>query len=300
MRVSNTTLRNNVMRNLQLSLRELAKVQRQMASGQKINKPSDSPVAVTKLLNLSSALAESNQLQANVRDALGWLEVTDSTLNSVGEVFHRAKDLALAGANGTLPQDARDYNAREVDQILRHVIALANTSFDGNRHIFGGTHYGGVPFTVTEGADGFVESVDSQAGAGLGVIRYEIIRNIDMQVNTEGHKLFVEGGLFSSLMAIRDGLLGKVDLQDAIGQLEQGMNRLLDERATVGARYNRLEMTDRRYQEETVTLTQLKSHLGDIDMAEAIMNYSTRAHVYQAALAAGARVMQPTLLDYLR
>lgn len=300
MRVSNATLRNNVMRNLQLSLRELARVQRQMASGRVINKPSDNPVAATKLLNLSSALAESTQFQANVRDGLGWLSVTDSTLDNIGEVFHRAKDLALAGANGTLPQDARDYNAREVDQILRHVVALANTSFDGTRSVFGGAHHGGVPFSITEGPDGFVGSVDSQVGAGSGAVRYEIIRNIDMQVNTEGHKLFVEGGLFSSLQAVRDGLLGKSDLQAAMGQLEQSMNKLLDERAVVGARHNRLEMTDRRYQEETVTLTQLKSQLGDIDMAEAIMNYNVREHVYQAALAAGARVMQPTLLDYLR
>jgi flagellar hook-associated protein 3 FlgL len=301
MRISNATLRNNVMRNLQLSLRELERTQRQMASGKAISQPSDSPVGIAKLLGVNSVLAESAQFQNNVRDGLGWLSLTDTTLDTIGEAFHRARELALAGANGTMPQEARAYNATEVDQLLRHVVALANTSLDGTRSIFGGAHHGGVPFTVSVRPDGLVDTINpASADAGRGVVNYEIIRGIDMQVNTEGHDLFFDGGLFDSLLAVRDGLLGTGDLQTALADLDAAFNTLLDERAVVGARHNRLQMTEQRYEAQHVTLTELKSQIEDIDMAEAIMNFNTREHVYQAALAAGARVMQPTLLDYLR
>ncbi|MBT9134008.1 MAG: Flagellar hook-associated protein 3 [Firmicutes bacterium] len=301
MRISNATLQNNVMRNLQLSLRELERTQRQMASGRAISQPSDNPVGTAKLLGVNSVLAESAQLQANVRDGLGWLSLTDTMLGAVGEAFHRARELALAGANGTMPDAARAYNAREVDQLLRHVVALANTSLDGTRYLFGGTHHGAVPFTMAEGANGLVASVTPAAvGAGQGTVNYEIIRSIGMQINTEGHALFVTGGLFASLLAVRDGLLGTGNQQTAIGELETAFNRLLDERAVVGARHKRLQMTEQRYEEQHVTLTALKSQIEDVDMAEAIMKFNTREHVYQAALAASARVLQLTLLDYLR
>jgi len=301
MRISNATLRHNVTRNLQLSLRELERSQRQMASGRAISRPSDSPVGIAKLLGVNSVLAESAQLQSNVRDGLAWLSLTDTTLNTVGEAMHRARELALGGANGTMPDDAREHSAREVDQLLRHVIALANTSLDGTRPIFGGTHQGGVVYTVAERPDGLVDSVAPVTpGAGQGVVNYEIIRGIDMTVNTEGHALFVTGGLFDALFAVRDGLLGTGDLQTALGQVDVAFNRLLDERAVAGARYNRLAMTARGYEEQTVTLTELKSQIEDVDMAEAIMKFNTRQHVYQAALAAAAKVLQPTLLDYLR
>jgi len=120
MRISNATLRHNVMRNLQLSLRELEGAQRQMSSGRAISRPSDSPVGIAKLLGVNAVLSENTQLQANVRDGLAWLSLTDTTLDTVGEALHRARELALAGANGTMPQDARNYSASEVDQLLRH------------------------------------------------------------------------------------------------------------------------------------------------------------------------------------
>lgn len=301
MRVSNATLRHNVMRNLQLSLRELERSQRQMSSGRVISQPSDNPVVAAKLLNISSALAESEQFQSNVRDGISWLSVTDTNLGQVGEALHRAKELALAGANATMPDDAKVYIAREVDQLLRHVVALANVSFDGNRSLFGGTHHGTAPFTVTEGADGFLAGVGaSSAGAGEGAVSYEIIRQIDIQVNTEGARLFVDGGVFDALLAVRDALRGTGDIQLAIAGMDDALNTVLNERAVVGARHNRLVVTEQRYQEETVTFAELSSKLGDIDMAEAIMNFNVREHVYQAALAAAARVLQPTLLDFLR
>jgi len=300
MRVSNTTLRHNVMRNLNLSLRELAKAQRQMASGQIVSRPSDNPILTTRLVNLDSALAESAQLKTNVQDGIAWLNMTDTTLGDATDALQRARELALAGANDTLPPAIREYNAREVDQILRHVLSLANTSFDGNRFLFGGTHFGSQPFVSSEVGGNIV--VDPASPGGHGAINYEILRGMTLQVNVEGQSLFVGGGVFGALAMTRDALAvaPTEDIHDAIDALDSAIDNVLESRATVGARQNRLQLAERRYQEEQVTLAELKSKLGDVNMAEAIMEFNVREHVYQAALGAAARVMQPTLLDFLR
>jgi len=302
MRISNATLRNNVMRNLHSSLREMSEAQRQMASGRTVNVPSDNPVVAARLLNLNTALTESAQFQTNVRDGIAWLNMTDVTLGSVGEALHRAKELTLAGANSTLPPEVREFNAREVDQLLRHVVSLANTSFDGSRSLFGGTHHGTLPFTTSENADGTLGSPAAVPGAGVGAINYEILRHIDMQVNIPGADLFQDGNVFGALTTARDALRATptANIQDALADLDAALSNVLDARATVGARQNRLEMAEMRYDEERTTLTGLRSKLGDVDMAEAIMNFNVRESVYQAALGAAARVMQPTLLDFLR
>jgi len=300
MRVSNTTLRHNVMRNLNLSLRELAKAQRQMASGQIVNQPSDNPIVAARLINIDSALSESTQLKTNVRDGLAWLNMTDVTLGDVADSLHRARELALAGANATLTPEIRDYNAREVDQLLRHVLSLANASFDGDRYLFGGTHFGSQPFLSSDVSGNIV--IDPLSSGGDGPVNYEILRGMALQVNIEGRALFMNGGIFEALAMTRDALAETPteNINDALGALEDALDNALDARATVGARQNRLQMAERRYEEEQTTLTELRSKLGDVDMAEAIMNFNVREHVYQAALGAAARVMQPTLLDFLR
>jgi len=268
-----------------------------MASGRTVNVPSDNPVVAARLLNLNATLHESAQFQTNVRDGTAWLNMTDVTLGAVGEALHRAKELTLAGANSTLPPEVREFNAREVDQLLRHVVSLANTSFDGSRSLFGGTHHGTLPFATYELPGG--PPVPPQ---GRGAISYEIMRGIEMQVNIPGAELFHDGNVFGALAMARNALRASptADIQDSLAALDQALSTVLDARSTVGARQNRLEMAELRYDDERITLTALRSKLGDVDMAEAIMNFNVRESVYQAALGAAARVMQPTLLDFLR
>jgi len=305
MRISNATLRNNVMRNLHSSLREMNEAQRQMASGRTVQVPSDNPIVAGRLLNINATMAESAQFQTNVQDGIAWLNMTDVTLDAVGEALHRARELALAGANSTLPPEVRAYNATEVDQLLRHVVSLANTSYDGNRFLFGGTYDGGMPFAFRDGTDGtlVIDPLEYPQQVS-GAISYEVLRGIAMQVNIPGAELFQDGhnSVFGALTMARDALRATptADIQGALTALQDALSAVLDARATVGARQNRLDMMDTRYNDERTTLSELRSKLGDVDMAEAIMNFNVRESVYQAALGAAARVMQPTLLDFLR
>ena len=85
-----------------------------------------------------------------------------------------------------------------------------------------------------------------------------------------------------------------------MGELEDMEDRLLTARSDVGARMNRLEATKLRYTDDIITYKALKSQVEDVDVAETIMYLKTQEAVYHASLAAGARLIQPSLVDYLR
>jgi flagellar hook-associated protein 3 FlgL len=88
--------------------------------------------------------------------------------------------------------------------------------------------------------------------------------------------------------------------QGLFDQLKTRMDKFLDVRAEVGARSNRIDLMENRMSDLDVSLTSLDSKVEDADMAETITKYKMDENVYQASLSVGAKVIQPTLLDYLR
>ena len=85
-----------------------------------------------------------------------------------------------------------------------------------------------------------------------------------------------------------------------LGKLDTDISNLLRVRADVGARQNRLELTSNRLDNDNTNFTKLMSDNEDVDMAETIMNLTNEENVYKASLAGGAKVIQPSLVDFLR
>lgn len=63
---------------------------------------------------------------------------------------------------------------------------------------------------------------------------------------------------------------------------------------------NRLDLVENRLSEQEVIAKRVMSDNEDADMEKVIMNLKTQESVHRAALAAGSRIIQPTLLDFLR
>lgn len=109
--------------------------------------------------------------------------------------------------------------------------------------------------------------------------------------------------LFDVLISLRDNLskgdgqsIGSKDL----GNLDQAMNSVLTNVAAMGARSNRLELAMKQAEKDSVDITALYSAETDIDITEAVTQLKALEVTHRAALAATAKVAQPTLLDYLR
>ncbi|HHW39811.1 MAG TPA: flagellar hook-associated protein FlgL [Syntrophomonadaceae bacterium] len=302
MRVTNIMLANNLLRNMWFNMERLAECQDRLSSGKEIRRPSDDPVRVAASLALRSSLGEIEQYARNVDDARTWMEVTDDALASAIEVLQTARERAVAGANGTLPQASRDAIAQEVKQLRDQLMQIANTNL-GGRYIFGGTKTDKEPYVYenTSGTD--INGIKYQGNSGD--IEYEIAPKISVCVNFDGQEVFgdnnnkdvfaVLGDLYSYL---KKGETANISA--SIGDIDKLVDNLIARRGELGARENRMEMSADRLSQDQVQQTNLLSQAEDADIAKAIIDLKNQENAYRTTLAAGARIIMPTLIDFLR
>jgi flagellar hook-associated protein 3 FlgL len=291
-RVTNSMLSSTVLSDIQNVQAELSKTQERLSSGKQLTKPSDDPFAASRALLYRTDLAANKQYQTNAQAASAWLSTTDAALGNITTSVQRARDLVLQGANGTLSQTQRDAIAGELDQLAESVKTDGNTEYAGH-YVFGGTQTDLAPFTVG-GADTYL-------GNGATINR-AIGDNVQVPVNVDGGAVIspVLAAIRQAAVDLRAGgtpaNLSGSDLQ----ALDAAADGISTTRSSVGARSNRLTAALDRLQQLEQAQNEQLSDVEDADFAQTMIDYSTQSSVYQAALKAGANLIQPSLLDFLR
>jgi len=272
-------------------MERLEKLQDQLTTGKRIAKASDDPISVARALTYRTSLAETGQYRRNIAAATAWLNATDSALGSAGQLLQRARELAIQGANSFLSAEDQQAIAQEVRQILEQMVQIGNSTY-GSDHLFAGHRTATAPFVLSGGVVTYMGdngSIMRETGVGA-----------QLAVNIPGNNVF--DAVFSALDSLADGLEqhDAAAVEASIPAIDMAMEGILSARSQVGAKVNRLEAADNRLSELEVNQSEILSKEEDLEMAEAIMAYSMAETVYRAALAAGARTIQPSLLDYLR
>jgi len=292
----------NFLHNLDRNKLYLGKIQDRLASGKILNRPSDDPVAVSRVMSLRTSIEEMEQFDRNMRDAASWLEASEAAMSNLTEVLQRARELAVYGAGGTLSDTAKEAIAKEVNELVKQAVQIAN-AVHGDSYIFGGTYTTKPPFELTEDEDRVLYKGDQAE------LRYEVSPGVYMPVNSsgKGFGLQVEGGeytakVFQTLIELRDRLRNGLEseISDILGDIDLVIDDVLSERATLGARINRMDYALDRNATVQLEYTKLISRLEDTDFARAMIDYSVQEATYQAALRTGAQLLQPTLLDFLK
>lgn len=303
MRVTNNMLINNMVGYLNNNLNRLNKYQNQYSTGKKISVPSDDPVVAARALKLRTDLAEVEQYKRNADDAMSWLEITEDTVASIGEVLGRARVLAGDASNGTKTPSDMEKIKVEIEQLREQIIQLSNTTYAG-RHLFSGFSTNS-PLINKDGKFAIDVSNSNEK------ILFEIGIGDNMNVNVPGGDLFNNGadaaaGKVPALIKLFDDYIAALgsgnheDVNNILGEIDTAHDNLLRVRADIGARTNRLELTKDRLEHDTINFTKLMSLNEDVDMAEVIINLKNEENVYRASLGAGARIIMPTLMDFLR
>jgi flagellar hook-associated protein 3 FlgL len=288
-------LNTQLLRNLSNNMSRLDKLQSQMSTGRVINKPSDDPVGISFSLRYRSELAEHAQYQRNIDGALSWLEYTDTMLDQTVQVIHRARELAVQGANGTNPQEALNIIAKEIKQLYEQLVDIGNSRFNG-KYVFNGEMTDLQPYTMDKAP---IQGTDS------GKIEYEIGVGVRIAINVTGEDVFGKPGETSNLFLTLRDLVEKLEsgnisgVSNVIERLDQRLDKILGVRADIGAKTNRVELAEERIKDININLESLQSKTEDADLAEVIMRLKMDENVYQASLAAGARLIRPSLVDFL-
>jgi flagellar hook-associated protein 3 FlgL len=273
---------------------QLSTSEQQLSSGYKLNQPSDDPYGASQALKLRADLAANQQYQSNVQDANSWQNVADTALGDIGDSIQRARDLVLQGANDTNASSDRQAIVTELNQLIDSIKTDANTQYAG-RYIFSGTKTSTQPYQLG--------SNDAYSG-NTAMITREIGVGVQVTINQPGASII--GDDTSGLLATLRGIV--TDLQSGntnalsttdLDALDSANDQLLNARAQVGALSNRLTTASNRLQSTEQSTTQLLSNVQDADMTQVMINFSTQQAAYQAALRAGAQIIQPSLMDFL-
>jgi len=295
-RITQSMLSANLLADINSVQNQLSQSQQELSSGKKITQPSDDPFGTGQALLFRADLASNSQYQTNVNDGQAWLTAADSALSNISSDVLRVRDLVIQAANTTQGAQANQAIAAEVNQLIDSIKTEGNTQYAG-QYIFAGTKTSTVPYAVG-GADSY--------SGDTGAVSRQIGPGVQLQVNVDGASVIGDGSTPGSLLAVlrqiatdlqsnNTGALGSTDLQ----ALDTANDNVTTTQSTVGARANRLTTALSRLQQAAQSSTGLLSNVEDADMAQTITNYSQQQAVYEAALRAGAQIIQPSLMDFL-
>jgi flagellar hook-associated protein 3 FlgL len=295
-RVTQSMLNFQLTRNLNKNMARMDDAQNQLATGRRINRPSDDPVGISYSMRYRSEQSANTQYSENVDSALSWLDHADNTANQIGNLFNRVRELAVQGANGTNPQNALNAIASEVEQLRDQLITLGNSQFNG-KSIFNGQMTNIDPYSKTNPAG---DATDD------GGIQFEIGVGVNISVNISGNEILGHpsdtDNAFKMMDDLHTALINgdSTGINAALSELDTRVDKFLEVRAEIGAKVNRIELAGDRLKDIDINLQQLQTKTEDADMAELITKLKTDEAVYQASLSVGSRIIQPSLIDFLR
>lgn len=299
-RITQGLLVQRTLNNLNQQLRRISVLQEQLATGRRVNRPSDDPIDARRAMNLRTIISKNEQFQANISSSSPQLQETASTLLNMVDIMLRAVELTTQGANETVGQSQLDSIALEIDQLLESAVVAGNHRTN-NRSIYAGTQTLADAFDVTRVA-GQITAV-TFAGNDQS-IEVNISEGVRSAVNVTGSDVFQSNvDIFTLLIGIRDDLLAgdQASLRTVrLPDIETGREQLLSSVAQIGAIQNRLERVLNNLQDFNTDFQELLSEKIDADFAETVLGLTVAETALNAALNAAARVIQPSLLDFIR
>jgi len=293
----NPTFVPNIIADLQQSQATLNVALQQVATGKSVSVPSDNPEASAEMVQNTIESGEVDQYTQNVTSVLGSVQSADSALGSVVTSLTQAVSYGTEGANGTMSASNQQALAQQVQAILTSVVAQANTSYQG-AYLFGGTASTTPPYVASSSSpSGYAYNGNSEVNS------VAVGDQLNVQTNLPGNQIFsnsggdVLGSLSSLASALQSG--NSADIATATNAVSAALNYVSQQRVFYGNAEGQLNSQETYLQQETVNLTSQQTSLVGVDMATAATNLSSAETANNAAMAAAAKVLPDTLLNYL-
>lgn len=295
LRFPERVLSDTVRFDLNTNLGSLTSVEEQLATGKKINTPSDDPVATASVLRYNNDIALDQQFQRTASDAKSRLDAADTALSSLSDVMQRVRELAVQAGSGALNTTDLAAIGNELNQLVGQAVQIGNTKV-GYQYIFAGTKTTTTPFAAVGGAVPTSVSFNGDSNP----INVATGQGTQTQVNVDGNATFMP--VLNAIIQVRDAVNANnaAGIQGSLTTIDNAMDGVLQQRGTIGATSNGLDELTSRIDAELTTFQSQRSQLEDTDMADAAVKLNQAQNVYQAALGAAAKVVQQSLADFLR
>jgi flagellar hook-associated protein 3 FlgL len=296
----NPSINAAVTNNIQQSEQALQTAFQQVSTGLRVNQPSDDPSASAAYIQLQAQAANVDQYTANASSALSQAQLSDQVVSQVVSYLTQAVTLGTEGANSTSSASDRQSIATNVLGILSNVVGLANQTFQGVS-LFGGTANGTAAYTL----DTTTSPATYTYNGNTSVNQIKVGDSLSVQANIPGSTLFDNAG--SSVLGALSNLAHDLTTGGTSAQIgtdtaaiSTALNYVTTQHAVYGNTINQLTSQETYLSQETVTLTSSAKSLVGIDTATAAENLTQAETANSSVLAAAARVIQNTLLNYLQ
>lgn len=301
MRVTNRSMTNTYLSDVQKSLQSINKLNTQLNTGKQINKVSDNPYEAIKILNMQNEINDVERYNYNCDEITGWLDSTDDALDKIGNISSEIKVL-LTSISGSYGEDEIKAIRSEINEKVKQIGEALNTTYAG-RFIFGGSNTDEAPVEIFENADGIVE-LRLKAGANEDKLKAEISDGIGIDYNLTASQVTdnLKGlnTINNILVELGNNPVDKDRVQELNSELGDYMNHVLNNRSAIGARSNTVSNVKSSNDENILRLKGVYSDMQDVDWAEKYIELTSAQMVYNSSMQVGAKMIQPTLLDYLR
>lgn len=303
MRITNSLMSQNFLKNLNKNSNNVYKYQEQLSSLKQVSRPSDDPLKVSKIIDLKNEIKQNTQYKTTIEDTIDFTNVQDSALANATDALQRIHTLTQQAANGTYNEQDRQAIKSEIENEVETMMDSLNTNF-GGRYVFSGQNSTTKPFDVNKDNDTF--TIEYLGSATNNNISKEIAQGVNVELKTDGTGLFESADGTSNISDMFNEIFTALDdndtdkLGELLGKVETQLDSTVNKRTEIGAIQNRLTAALDRNDSENFNLESTLSTNQDIDLAETYMNYTMEKTAYQASLSMGTKILQTNIMDYVR
>jgi len=270
----------------------------QMSTGKRVNVPSDDPLAAAQMIGNQDQTNRADQYLQNIDTLTSQLQTADTALSSSVQAITQAITLGVQGSTGTLSSANRQQIVQNLKGLQSQLVQLANTSVGGS-YLFGGTATTAPPYSLNPASS---SGVTYNGNSGTNTV--QVADGLNLQTNMPGNQLFQNsnGDVFASLQSLITALQTgtATDAETATNQLRTAFDSLTGQRIFYGNAVNQLNSTQSFLQQEQVTLKSQANNLVGADLTKAATDLTRATTAHDAALAAAAKILPTSLLDYLK
>ncbi|HEX2866341.1 MAG TPA: flagellin [Ignavibacteriales bacterium] len=303
MRISDSILSANYLASLNSNKEQVEQIQEHIASGSKINKPSDSPSGISRVLRLQEQLQAGDTYTKNIEDSQSFIQTTASTLEGMQNEIQDSLVLFTDASNPVNVSNYPSY-AKQLDMTISSLLDLANSQF-GGKYLFSGTDFSGKPYSL----NGSRVEQNVPLTDGKQVVR--ISKYIDQTVNIPGNDLFgavpkpgdpvgTNTDIFNTLLRIKGDLEGGQRPSDSdVALVKTFQENLAGQLTTAGNIINRLDSTHELLDNQQLELKGLLSKEKDVDVAASVMDLQNRQYYLELSYKMSSMILPKSLLDYM-
>lgn len=324
MRITNASMVRSHLYDTQNNLTNMSKINQQISTSKVINTVSDDPHKAIKIMNINNEIKYTEKYNYNIDESVGWMNTTDGALDNVGNLLGEIKETILKVGNGTYSQNEMKSLNEDMNEKIKQLADTLNSTY-GGKYLFGGSSVDDAPITVIENPDGTVK------------LEFSKDKNGQTIPNTDDLKADISSGInidynisVGEILNIKDGNGNTVNLLDEINNLSTLMNdiangdeqtaakaketllndtkgkidtlfdHVVNERTSLGVRVSTAEKIKELNDEDILNIQDVLSKTQDTDVVEKFIELKSAEMIYQASIQVGAKLIQPTILDYIR